>query len=227
MQLLALALVLAQAATPARRPGRPPQPAPPAPTGPFVAFEVAQGRTVFGTITIALDPEKAPISVQNFLKYVRSGHYDGTVFHRVMPGFMIQGGGFTPELEEKPTQGPIKNEAKNGLRNSRGTVAMARTNDPDSADRQFFINLRDNHRLDYGIGGAGYAVFGQVVEGMDVVDRIAMVPTASRGPHENVPQMAVVIRKVAGGRGSRHRPRPRRSEAAPSRAEARRRSRPD
>lgn len=199
MQLFALALVLAQATTPATVPPAP-QPAPPAPqpapTGPFVAFDVAQGRMVFGTITIALDPEKAPISVQTFLKYVQSGHYEGTVFHRVMPGFMIQGGGFTPELEEKPTQGPIKNEARNGLRNSRGTVAMARKNDPDSADGQFFINLRDNHRLDYGIGGAGYAVFGRVVEGMDVVDRIATVPTASRGPHENVPQMAVVIKKV-------------------------------
>ncbi len=161
-----------------------------------MALEVAQGRTVFGTITIALNPEKAPISVRNFLKYVRSGHYDGTVFHRVIPGFMIQGGGFTPALEEKPTEGPIRNEARNGLRNSRGTVAMARKNDPDSADSQFFINLRDNHRLDYGIGGAGYAVFGEVIEGMDVVDKIAAVPTASRGQHENVPQMAVVIRKV-------------------------------
>ena len=195
MQLLALALVLAQATTPAAAPPAAPAPQP-APTGPFVAFDVAQGRTAFGTITIALNPEKAPLSVQNFLKYVRSGHYEGTVFHRVMPGFMIQGGGFTPELEEKPTLGPIKNEAKNGLRNSRGAVAMARKNDPDSADGQFFVNLRDNHRLDYGIGGAGYAVFGQVVEGMDVVDRIAAVPTASRGPHENVPQMAVVIKKA-------------------------------
>jgi cyclophilin family peptidyl-prolyl cis-trans isomerase len=192
MQLLALALVLAQATTPAAAP-----PAPtPAPTGPFVAFDVAQGRTAFGTITIALDPEKAPITVRSFLKYVRSGHYEGTVFHRVMPGFMIQGGGFTPEMEEKPNQGAIKSEASNGLRNSRGTVAMARTTNPDSADTQFFVNLRDNHRLDYGIGGAGYTVFGQVVEGMEVVDRIAAVPTASRGPHENVPQMAVVIKKV-------------------------------
>jgi peptidyl-prolyl cis-trans isomerase A (cyclophilin A) len=210
MSLLALALVLTQAATPPATapPAGPPappaaqpaaQPAPatqPAATGPFVAFEVAQGRTVFGTITIALDAERSPLSVANFLKYVRSGHYEGTVFHRVMPGFMIQGGGFTPELEEKPTQGPIRNEAKNGLRNSRATVAMARTSNPDSADAQFFINLRDNHRLDYGIDGAGYAVFGRVVEGMDVVDRIAAVPTASRGPHENVPQMAVVIRKM-------------------------------
>jgi peptidyl-prolyl cis-trans isomerase A (cyclophilin A) len=195
MHLVALALVLAQAAAPAAPPA--PEPAPkPAPSGPVVAFEVAQGRTVFGTITIALNPEKAPLSVRNFLKYVRSGYYEGTVFHRVIPGFMIQGGGFTPALEEKPTEGSIRNEARNGLRNSRGTVAMARKNDPDSADSQFFINLRDNHRLDYGIGGAGYAVFGEVIEGMDVVDKIAAVPTADRGPHENVPQMAVVIRKV-------------------------------
>lgn len=193
--LLALVLALAQAAAPAVAPPAP-QPAPPAPTGPVVALEVAQGRTVFGTVTIVLDPEKAPITVRNFLKYVRSGHYEGTVFHRVIPGFMIQGGGFTPELEEKPNQGPIKSEARNGLRNSRGTLAMARTNNPDSADSQFFINLRDNHRLDYGIGGAGYTVFGRVIEGMDVVDRIAMVPTASRGQHENVPQMAVVIKKA-------------------------------
>ena len=198
MHLVALALVLAQATAPAA-PAAPPvaEPAPkPAPTGPVVAFEVAQGRTVFGTITIALNPEKAPLSVRNFLKYVRSGYYEGTVFHRVIPGFMIQGGGFTPALEEKPTEGPIRNEAKNGLRNSRGTVAMARKNDPDSADSQFFINLRDNHRLDYGIGGAGYAVFGEVIEGMDVADKVATVPTASRGQHDDVPQMAVVIRKV-------------------------------
>jgi peptidyl-prolyl cis-trans isomerase A (cyclophilin A) len=191
MQLLAFAFVFAQAATPVA-----PPPAPPAPTGPVVALEVVQGRTAFGTITIELEAEKAPISVRNFLKYVRSGHYEGTVFHRVIPGFMVQGGGFTPDLEEKPNQGPIKSEARNGLRNSRGTLAMARTNDPDSADSQFFINLRDNHRLDYGIGGAGYTVFGRVLEGMEVVDRIAMVPTSSRGPHQNVPQMAVVIRKA-------------------------------
>jgi len=198
MHLAALALVLAQATAPAA-PAAPPvaEPAPkPIPTGPVVAFEVAQGRTVFGTISIALNPEKAPLSVRNFLKYVRSGYYEGTVFHRVIPGFMIQGGGFTPALEEKPTEGPIRNEARNGLRNSRGTVSMARKNDPDSADSQFFINLRDNHRLDYGIGGAGYAVFGEVIEGMDVADKVATVPTASRGQHDDVPQMAVVIRKV-------------------------------
>ena len=194
MHLLALALVLAQAA-PAGPPAAPPPK--PVPTGPVVAFDVAQGRTALGTITIALHQEKAPISVRNFLAYVRAGHYDGTIFHRVIPGFMVQGGGFTPELEEKPTRPPIRNEARNGLRNSRGTVAMARTNDPDSASSQFFVNVRDNHRLDFGIGGAGYAVFGEVIEGMDVVDRIVMVPTTSRGPHQNVPQVAVVIRKAS------------------------------
>ena len=196
MQLLALALVLAQAATPAAAPAAPPRPLrPPRPgrSWPSTWRRDARSSAPSRSPSTRRRPRSAS---QNFLKYVRSGHYEGTVFHRVMPGFMIQGGGFTPELEEKPTQGPIKNEARNGLRNSRGTVAMARTNDPDSADGQFFINLRDNHRLDYGIGGAGYAVFGQVVEGMDVVDRIAAVPTASRGPHENVPQMAVVIKKV-------------------------------
>jgi peptidyl-prolyl cis-trans isomerase A (cyclophilin A) len=198
MQIVAFALVLAQAgapAAPAAQEAAAPAPKP-APVGPIVAFEVAQGRTVFGTVTIGLHSDTAPISVQNFLKYVRSGHYEGTVFHRVIPAFMIQGGGYTPELAEKPTQGPIRNEARNGRRNSRGTVAMARRNDPDSADSQFFINLRDNHALDYGIRGAGYAVFGEVIEGMDVVDRVATVATASRRGMENVPQMAVVIRNV-------------------------------
>jgi cyclophilin family peptidyl-prolyl cis-trans isomerase len=194
MSLLALALVLAQAA-----PLAPPAaeaPPKPVPAGPVVALDVAQGRTALGTITIALNPEKAPISVRNFLAYLRAGHYDGTIFHRVIPGFMVQGGGFTIELEEKATRPPIRNEAKNGLRNSRGTVAMARTGDPDSATSQFYVNVRDNHRLDFGIGGAGYAVFGEVIEGMDVVDRIAMVPTTSRGPHQNIPQVAVVIKKA-------------------------------
>ena len=194
MSLLALALVLAQAA-PAAPPAAEPPPKP-VPAGPVVALDVAQGRTALGTITIALNPEKAPISVRNFLAYLRAGHYDGTIFHRVIPGFMVQGGGFTIELEEKPTRPPIRNEAKNGLRNSRGTVAMARTGDPDSATSQFYVNVRDNHRLDFGIGGAGYAVFGEVIEGMDVVDRIATVPTTSRGPHQNIPQVAVVIKKA-------------------------------
>jgi len=193
MQLLAIALVLAQAAAAPTAAAPAPKPAP---TGPVVALDVAQGRTALGTITIALNEEKAPISVKNFLSYVRAGHYDGTVFHRVMPNFMIQGGGYTPEIEEKPTQAPIRNEARNGLRNSRGTVAMARTNDANSATSQFFINLKDNHMLDFGMAGAGYAVFGEVIAGMDVVDRIAMVPTTSRGQHQNVPQVAVVIKKA-------------------------------
>ncbi len=190
LALLALVLALAQA-PPAAAP--PPKPAP---TGPFVAFEVTQGRNAIGTITIALSPEKAPITVKNFLEYVRSGYYDGTVFHRVIPGFMIQGGGFTPDIKEKPGGEPIKNEASNGLRNSRGTIAMARLDAPNSATSQFYINLRANHALDYAIRGAGYAVFGEVVEGMDVVDRIATVPTTRRGPYENVPEVAVVIKQA-------------------------------
>ncbi len=190
MLLNALVFLVAQAAAPL---APAPAPAPP-PKGPFVTLEVTQNRTPLGTITIALDADKAPVSVRNFLDYVKAGHYDGTVFHRVMPGFMIQGGGYTPELEEKPTRESIVNEAKNGLRNSRGSVAMARLTDPNSASSQFFINLRDNHRLDFGIDGAGYAVFGRVVEGMEIVDRIAMVPRTSRGQHENVPEVPIIIR---------------------------------
>jgi peptidyl-prolyl cis-trans isomerase A (cyclophilin A) len=161
-----------------------------------VSLDVTQGRQPLGTIVIALHREKAPISVENFVQYVKAGHYDGTVFHRVMQNFMIQGGGYTPELEERPTRPAIKNEGKNGLRNSRGTVAMARTNDPNSATSQFFINVRDNHRLDFGISGAGYAVFAEVVEGMDVVDRIAATPVTTRGPHQSAPQTSVVIRRA-------------------------------
>jgi cyclophilin family peptidyl-prolyl cis-trans isomerase len=131
--------------------------------------------------------------VDNFLKYVKAGHYTGTVFHRVMPNFMIQGGGMDASLKEKPTRAPIRNEAKNGLRNTRGAIAMARTNDPHSATSQFFINVRDNHALDFGIQGAGYAVFGEVIQGMDVVDRIVAVPTGSKGGHQNVPVTPVVI----------------------------------
>ncbi len=192
MPIVLLLIALAQASTP------PPAPEVPRPahTGPFVALDVVQGRTTLGTITIALDAQKAPLSVENFLQYVRSGHYEGTTFHRVMQGFMIQGGGYTPEMEEKPTRSPIPNEARNGLRNSRGTIAMARLDNPNSATSQFFINLRDNHRLDFGISGAGYAVFGEVVDGMDVVDKIASVPTTTRGPHENVPQVSVIIRRA-------------------------------
>jgi len=190
----ALLLTLAQAAPPqgVAPPAAPATPKP-EPTGPVVELV-----TSLGSIKIALDAEKAPITVENFLKYVRGGFYDGTVFHRVMPNFMIQGGGMTPDLKEKATRPAIRNEARNGLRNSRGTIAMARTNDPNSATSQFFINVKDNHRLDFGIGGAGYAVFGTVVEGMDVVDKIVGVPTTSKTAsgttHENVPVSPVLIK---------------------------------
>jgi peptidyl-prolyl cis-trans isomerase A (cyclophilin A) len=184
-----VSLLLAQApAAPA--PAATPTPAPP-PAGPVVSIV-----TTLGEIKVALRPDKAPLTVENFLKYVKSGHYAGTVFHRVMPGFMIQGGGMDAKLVEKPTRPPVRNEAKNGLRNSRGTIAMARTNDPNSATAQFFINVKDNHSLDFGIRGAGYAVFGEVIEGMDVVDKIVAVPTHAAGPHQNVPDTPVVIKSA-------------------------------
>jgi cyclophilin family peptidyl-prolyl cis-trans isomerase len=149
--------------------------------------------TSLGRIRIGLYDDKSPVTTENFLKYVRKGHFNGTLFHRVMPTFMIQGGGMTPDMNEKPTDPPIRNEARNGLRNSRGTVAMARTNDPNSATAQFFINLKDNASLDFGIRGAGYAVFGEVLEGMDVVDKIAAVQTTRRGQHDDVPVTPVLI----------------------------------
>jgi cyclophilin family peptidyl-prolyl cis-trans isomerase len=152
--------------------------------------------TSLGEIKIALRPDKAPLTVENFLKYVKSGHYTNTVFHRVIPGFMIQGGGMDAKLNEKPTRPPVRNEAKNGLRNGRGTIAMARTNDPHSATAQFFINVKDNHSLDFGIRGAGYAVFGEVIEGMDVVDKIVAVPTHNSGGHQNVPDTPVLIKSA-------------------------------
>jgi peptidyl-prolyl cis-trans isomerase A (cyclophilin A) len=183
MILLTAVLIVAQAASPS--------PGPSAPTGPVAIVETSLGR-----IRIALDQEKAPISVTNFVKYARSGHYSGTVFHRVIPGFMIQGGGMTAELKEKPTSPPIRNEARNGVRNLRGSIAMARTNDPNSATSQFFINVKNNPSLDFGIQGAGYAVFGQVIDGMDVVDRIVAVPTKNAGPYQNVPVTPVVIKSV-------------------------------
>jgi peptidyl-prolyl cis-trans isomerase A (cyclophilin A) len=191
MQLLALVLALAQTPAP------PAVEAPQAPLeGPVVALEVRQGTNKLGTIKVVLRPDKAPLSVANFLEYVRAGHYEGTIFHRVMPDFMIQGGGFTPEMEEKPERPPIRNEARNRLRNSRGAVAVARTEDPNSGASQFFINVRNNHNLDFGIAGMGYAVFGQVIEGMEVVDLIATTPTTRRGAHENTPQMPVVIERA-------------------------------
>jgi cyclophilin family peptidyl-prolyl cis-trans isomerase len=197
----ALILILAQAAAP------PATPAPtPAPTPTPIAGPVVEITTSLGVIKVALDNEKAPITVENFLKYVKAGFYDGTVFHRVMPGFMIQGGGMTPDLKEKPTRPAIRNEAKNGLRNSRGTIAMARLTEPNSATAQFFINVKDNHRLDFGIGGAGYAVFGAVVEGMDVVDKIVSVQTTSKSGHENVPVTAVLLKTAREVKGAAQRP---------------------
>jgi peptidyl-prolyl cis-trans isomerase A (cyclophilin A) len=154
--------------------------------------------TSAGDIVLELDAAKAPKTVANFLRYVHEGHYDGTIFHRVIDGFMIQGGGMTPALAEKPTHAPIALEARNGLRNLRGTVAMARTADPDSATAQFFINLADNAFLDAANArdGNGYAVFGRVVQGMDVVDRIRSVPTKDVGAYQNVPVTPVIIRKA-------------------------------
>ena len=154
-------------------------------------------QTTLGKITLELDAAKAPKSVENFLQYARSGQYDGTIFHRVIDGFMIQGGGFTKEMNEKPTKAPIANEAKNGLKNLRGSIAMARRADPHSATAQFFINHRDNPNLDYPAhDGWGYAVFGKVTEGMDVVDKIAKVKTGNRGMHQNVPIEPVIIESV-------------------------------
>jgi peptidyl-prolyl cis-trans isomerase A (cyclophilin A) len=149
--------------------------------------------TSLGEIELELEAEKAPVSVENFLGYVDSGFYDGTVFHRVIPGFMIQGGGFGEGLNQKPTKAPIKNEADNGLHNVRGTVAMARTQNVNSATSQFFINHRDNDFLDHGSRDFGYAVFGKVVRGMEVVDQIAQVPTGNRAMMQNVPLTPVKI----------------------------------
>ena len=155
--------------------------------------------TSMGTITLELDDAKAPETVANFVRYAKDGHYDGTIFHRVIDGFMIQGGGFTKDMNQKPTRQPVRNEAMNGLKNSRGTIAMARTMNPNSATSQFFINLVDNAFLDFTAPtaqGYGYAVFGRVTDGLDVVDAIAKSRTRSVWPYENVPEEAVVIRKV-------------------------------
>jgi cyclophilin family peptidyl-prolyl cis-trans isomerase len=163
--------------------------------GPVVVID-----TSMGVIKVELNEEKAPITAKNFLAYVDDKFYDGTIYHRVMSDFMIQGGGFVPGLKEKPTKDQIKNEAGNGLKNDRGTVAMARTPDPDSASAQFFINLKDNHFLNRGdpkaVDKYGYAVFGKVIEGMDVVDKIGEVETGDRGDMENVPVKDVVIKSI-------------------------------
>lgn len=155
--------------------------------------------TSMGKIVLELDEKKAPKTVANFLGYVKKGHYNGLIFHRVISGFMIQGGGFDEKMDEKPTGAPIENEADNGLANLRGTIAMARTNDPHSATAQFFINVADNPMLDFKsktVQGWGYAVFGKVVEGMDAVDKIRMVPTGSEGIFQDVPQTPVIIEKA-------------------------------
>jgi len=154
--------------------------------------------TSLGTIKLELDADKAPLTVANFVAYAKAGHYNGTVFHRVIKGFMIQGGGYDERMSQRGTQTPVKNEAKNGLKNARGSIAMARTGDPHSATAQFFINHKDNGFLDYpGQDGWGYCVFGKVTDGMDVVDKIAATETGNRPPFgRDVPLKAVVIKSV-------------------------------
>jgi cyclophilin family peptidyl-prolyl cis-trans isomerase len=201
---------------------QPPSPAAsPSPSGPVVVVQ-----TSLGDFRIRLNPEKAPVSVANFLGYVRAKHYDGTIFHRVIPNFMAQGGNMDPDLKPRPTKAPIKNEAvSSGLKNMRGTVAMARTSDPNSATDQFFVNVKDNSFLNPSPQNpAGYAVFGEVIEGMDVVDKIVNVPTHTVRSAENVPQTPVVIKtaqvlgaapaakpapRPAGAAAARPKPRPR------------------
>ena len=156
-------------------------------------------QTNMGDITIELNPEKAPISSANFLEYVQSGFYDGTIFHRIINSFMVQGGGFTPDMKQKATNAQIQNEADNGLKNVRGSLAMARTSDPHSATGQFFINTVDNAFLDHRSktsDGWGYCVFGQIVEGLDVLDRIRAVKTGNRAGHQDVPVTDVIIEKA-------------------------------
>ncbi len=156
-------------------------------------------QTTKGTIVLELDADKAPETVANFVEYARAGFFDGTIFHRVIPGFMIQGGGFDPSMQQKSTRAPIKNEADNGLTNDLGTIAMARTPDPNSATAQFFINAKDNGFLNFtapNAQGWGYCVFGKVVEGLEVVKDIEKVPTTSRDGHQDVPQEDVVIESV-------------------------------
>jgi peptidyl-prolyl cis-trans isomerase A (cyclophilin A)/peptidyl-prolyl cis-trans isomerase B (cyclophilin B) len=167
------------------------------PSAAFAANPQVELKTTAGTIVVELYPEQAPKTVENFLQYVKDGFYDGTLFHRVIPGFMIQGGGFTADFKQKPTRAAVRNEAGNGLKNTVGTLAMARTADPHSATAQFFINVADNAMLDYRFPteeGYGYCVFGKVVKGMDVVNRIVTVPTGpGPAPHRDVPVKAVLI----------------------------------
>lgn len=163
-------------------------------TNPQITFETNKG-----TITVELYADKAPQSVANFLQYAKDGHYENTIFHRVIPGFVVQGGGFTVDFKQKPTRAPVKIESDNGLSNARGTLSMARTSDPNSATSQFYINLTDNKSLDYRSptpSGYGYTVFGKVIEGMDVVDQIAKVKTVTNGMHQDVPLDPIEIEKV-------------------------------
>ena len=163
------------------------------------AQTVVEIETSKGNILIELNEEKAPATTENFLRYVKEGFYDGTIFHRVIPDFMVQGGGFTPDMRQKPTHANIKNEGNNGLKNTVGSIAMARTPDPHSASSQFFINVKDNAFLDFRNEtpqGWGYAVFGEVIEGMDVVNAIVGVPAGNQGGHQNVPVEPVVIEKA-------------------------------
>ncbi len=192
-------LSVAVAQKPAVKPvAKPAEQSIPAATNPKVLLHTSQG-----DITVELYPDKAPQTVANFLQYVKEGFYDGTLFHRVIPTFMIQGGGWTTTMQRKHPHAPIRNEANNGLSNLRGTLAMARTNDPNSAAAEFFINTVDNKRLDY-VGDAngavswGYCVFGKVIDGMDTVDKIRAIPTGPLGPFQSdVPQTPVVIEKVS------------------------------
>lgn len=165
------------------------QSATPSPAAPKVKLA-----TSMGDIVLELNPEKAPKTVENFLQYVKDKHYDGTIFHRVIDGFMIQGGGFNEQMSQKPVRSPIPLESNNGLKNDRGTIAMARTNVPNSATAQFFINVVNNNNLNAPLpDGHGYAVFGKVVSGMDTVDKIRLAATGNRGPHGNVPQTPILI----------------------------------
>jgi cyclophilin family peptidyl-prolyl cis-trans isomerase len=173
------------------------QEAKPEPTTPAPAKVKATIETSKGAIELELDGTKAPITVQNFISYVKKGHYEGTIFHRVIPGFMIQGGGFTADMNQKPTDKAIAIESQNGLKNARGAIAMARTGDPNSATSQFFINVKDNANLDYpSFDGHGYAVFGKVTKGLDIVDAIVGVPTTRKGPHADVPAETITITKI-------------------------------
>ena len=195
---LLLGATLATTGCGAKEPGKQTvstEPAAGAPANPKVLIETSKGN-----ITVELFAGKAPVSVENFLSHVKTGFYDGTVFHRVIPGFMIQGGGMLPDMTEKSRGAPIRNEANNGLKNLRGTLAMARTGEPHSATSQFFINVADNYFLNHrgeSFEGWGYAVFGQVLSGMEVVDAIVAVPRGDRGMHQDVPLEPVIMRKVS------------------------------